>query len=243
MSYCDCDMDDYDPPVFFRVSKVRAARRQHKCVECGGAILVGEPYQRVEGKWEAGVEVTMAKIIHLEHFRHGLRHAGIVFPQIYRVSGFCWEFEDPVAQTGMVADMKNPVGPFYMLDDTDHGSLCHTKFEQINRLDPMIDHGWVIVRHHRNSDFLDGYLSGYFDVMNPDFDQNPGAVVYHTRQGIFSCVHRPAIENRPNAFLIFVAKGLVPAGPATGMEVDQHKIIGPDGNELADDVLCGERHD
>ena len=57
MSYCDCDMDDYDPPVFGRVSNIRAARRQHKCVECGGAILVGEPYQRVEGKWDAGVEV------------------------------------------------------------------------------------------------------------------------------------------------------------------------------------------
>jgi len=49
MSYCECDYD-YDPPKFYREKVVRA-RKQHRCTECRGPILVGEVYFRRTGKW------------------------------------------------------------------------------------------------------------------------------------------------------------------------------------------------
>lgn len=45
---CVCD---YDPAEFYSAT-IRKARKQHKCYECSGAILAGEKYERVVGKWE-----------------------------------------------------------------------------------------------------------------------------------------------------------------------------------------------
>lgn len=49
MAYdCSCD---YDPPEFCNV-EIRRARKAHKCEECSGPIIVGEPYEYAFGKWE-----------------------------------------------------------------------------------------------------------------------------------------------------------------------------------------------
>ena len=45
---CFCD---YDPPEVSSVS-IRAARKQHKCEECGCNILSGDRYEYVWGIWE-----------------------------------------------------------------------------------------------------------------------------------------------------------------------------------------------
>jgi hypothetical protein len=45
---CYCD---YDPPEFYNQS-IRKARKPHKCAECSGAILPGEKYEYVFGKWD-----------------------------------------------------------------------------------------------------------------------------------------------------------------------------------------------
>lgn len=53
MSYdCYCD---YDPPEFCTISRPKA-RKQHKCYECGGAILPGEQYEYTVGKWEGDLD-------------------------------------------------------------------------------------------------------------------------------------------------------------------------------------------
>jgi hypothetical protein len=49
-----------------------------------------------------------AKIIQLDKYRRGFKHGGVEFPQVYRVNGFSWEFEDSVSQTGKVAGTKWP---------------------------------------------------------------------------------------------------------------------------------------
>lgn len=49
---CYCD---YDPPQFYSVTKPKA-RKQHRCEECGVAILPGELYERVSGKWDGYVD-------------------------------------------------------------------------------------------------------------------------------------------------------------------------------------------
>jgi len=52
MSYCDCDYDDCDRPAFCEQFMVKSARKQHRCVECDGPILVGESYWKTVGKWD-----------------------------------------------------------------------------------------------------------------------------------------------------------------------------------------------
>lgn len=50
MSYdCYCD---YDPPQWITIRDVKAARKPHKCIECRAAILVGDSYEYVSGKWD-----------------------------------------------------------------------------------------------------------------------------------------------------------------------------------------------
>ena len=52
MSYdCYCD---YDPPEFCHV-EIRKARKEHKCEECSGRILVGERYEYTRGKWDGDI--------------------------------------------------------------------------------------------------------------------------------------------------------------------------------------------
>ena len=42
---------DGDEAEFYS-SEIRKARKQHKCCECGGAILPGQSYEHVAGRWD-----------------------------------------------------------------------------------------------------------------------------------------------------------------------------------------------
>lgn len=46
---CYCD---YDPPSVWSETNIKAARKQHKCEECGRTIEAGEPYNYVWGIWD-----------------------------------------------------------------------------------------------------------------------------------------------------------------------------------------------
>ena len=48
---CYCD---YDPPEFYHQER-RKARTTHRCEECRKAILPGEQYEHVRGKWIGNV--------------------------------------------------------------------------------------------------------------------------------------------------------------------------------------------
>lgn len=63
MSYCDCDYDG-DPPKFYRVDRIKRARKQYRCEECRGPILAGEPYRRITGCWY-GNEIEVYFTCHL----------------------------------------------------------------------------------------------------------------------------------------------------------------------------------
>jgi len=53
---CACVyIGDYDNPDFCS-TKIRSARKEHKCVECSQLIKVGEKYEDIRGKWESGIE-------------------------------------------------------------------------------------------------------------------------------------------------------------------------------------------
>jgi hypothetical protein len=49
---CSCD---FDSPEFYN-SKIRKARKQYKCEECGFHINPGDKYEHVAGKWGHGVD-------------------------------------------------------------------------------------------------------------------------------------------------------------------------------------------
>jgi hypothetical protein len=55
MSYdCACD---YDPPEFYS-SKIRTARKAHRCEECGNEIRPGDRYEHVVGKWDGWLDTV-----------------------------------------------------------------------------------------------------------------------------------------------------------------------------------------
>jgi len=50
MSYeCYCDYNEQ--PEWFKSKKVKAARKSHKCAECGAIIAKTHSYEYVVGKW------------------------------------------------------------------------------------------------------------------------------------------------------------------------------------------------
>lgn len=53
-----CDYDGYDNvmPEFYS-RKIRRARKQHECSECGDKINPGERYEYVSGKWDGYFDV------------------------------------------------------------------------------------------------------------------------------------------------------------------------------------------
>jgi hypothetical protein len=46
---CTCD---YDPPDFYFPRRIKAARKQHKCEECGSVIAPGESYEYLFAQWD-----------------------------------------------------------------------------------------------------------------------------------------------------------------------------------------------
>jgi hypothetical protein len=50
---CFCD---YEQPEWISHTQVKAARKAHKCSECGAIIPSGSPYEYVCGKWDGCVD-------------------------------------------------------------------------------------------------------------------------------------------------------------------------------------------
>jgi hypothetical protein len=54
---CACVyVGDYDGPEFCSTTHY-VARQEHKCIECGRAIVKGERYEYVSGKWDGSMDV------------------------------------------------------------------------------------------------------------------------------------------------------------------------------------------
>ena len=149
----------------------------------------------------------MAEIIKLEEFRRSVRApSGVSFPTVHRVSGCSWRAPD---DGGSLEDLTpDPSWPYreYTLAPETPGApgatsrIANLTSEPITRLDPALDWGWVIVRHHANHDIARAYLDGLHDCERvPSIQQK----MWQTADGIFTLHHREAMPRCRDCLLIY----------------------------------------
>jgi hypothetical protein len=98
------------------------------------------------------------------------------------------------------------------------------EFTVIQALNPQIDAGWVIVRHHSSNEVAEAYLDGISDLSLP-YDE---LGYFTTTEGIFTLLHRPATPGKPDHLLVYVTK--VPEeGEDDALVVNEHHVVLPDG--------------
>lgn len=162
---------------------------------------------------------------------------GVVFPTVYRVTGYGHDIGEL-----MKGNEKKglPIKPFYALKDESKENFPYGQFEvtctPITHLDPELDTGWVIVRHHMNESEATGYVQALMDIMEYETDNK--ACLYKTDQAIFTVIHRDKSPDGEDHLLIFESKYKA-YNPYFGPDTENawSKIIGPEGRELSDNAL------
>ena len=184
-----------------------------------------------------------AKIVTLSNTRRSnvvCRETGVVFPQIFRLTGKTWEFKDGrvpddcfIKSTDELQPSKDDVAPTYVLEyGHQYVRIATPHWEPIRFLDPMMDSGWVIVRHHCSRELADGYIDAMLDTNTHESIANDWWGMFQTELGLFSLLHRPAAAQTRDCLLIFITKVHGPYGL-----LDWFHVIGPDGEELDENAL------
>lgn len=134
----------------------------------------------------------------------------------------------------MTPNENEPLPPTYTLSPTDDNGYANPQWTAIDLLDPTIDKGWVIIRHHKSEELLDSYLDGLDDGRrNWTSDEEHDHKVFRNKYGLYSLHRRPATPGCRDHLLIYYAK-VVDA-------VDGHRnvcrVFDSDGNEQDEDVI------
>lgn len=183
-----------------------------------------------------------AKIITLSNVRRSsivCQETGVVFPQVYRLTGNVWEFKDGRNPEGcMIKDWdeiqpsEEKAFPSYTLEHgREYSKLSTPRWEPITHLDPIIDTGWLIVRYHASREAAEGYVDAMIDT-NPHDTSIERWGTFQTEFGLFSILHRQAAKQTRDCLLVFTTKAPHPLGP-----VDWFHVIGPDREVLDGDAL------
>ncbi len=179
-----------------------------------------------------------AKIIQLKNVKRGLvrcPESGIVFPQLYRLTGLWPESENSdIANDNGPGPYKEPLAPSYTLDmETIYGDIVDPQWQPIHCLDPAIDSGWVIIRHHYTRESLYAYMDAMFDTETyvAPLDR---WMTFETDLGFFSVLHRPATQNTPDHVIIWITKIM---DPEDDTQIDWYKVTGPDNQDMDIDAL------
>lgn len=170
------------------------------------------------------------------------QETGVIFPQVYRLTGFGMKFKEGKGPTkhgfienddDMEPDLASPILPSYTLDtERVYATLGHPKWEPISHLDPTIDEGYVYVRHHENLDAMEGYIDALYDTETYDIEDN--FLSFNTDFGCFTILHRKANREAVSHALVYRTKIADSIGGGT---LDWSKVIGPGGEELDMDNL------
>ena len=176
----------------------------------------------------------MATIIRLEQFNVRCRHHanGIRFPHVYRVTGFA--ADEGRSRERLVPGNTVPVDPFYTLSKIgDHG-IANAKYEPIKALDPELDKGSVIVRHHSNEQRAHGYLDCIGDY-HPLPYHHSGQMVWQTKRGHLHTHPSSSFSRYSRASDRVRHEGTSRRLPRYWE--DAHHIIHPDGRVTTDPSL------
>jgi hypothetical protein len=176
-------------------------------------------------------------VIHLDKFRIGLRHwaNGVLFPQLYRLTGYHYNAEmDAQGQLRWVEGRGEPAEPQYVLSNTyNYAELIDPEVEPINVMTRGIDQGWLIVRHHRSYERALGYIDaiGDFDAAYCE------RVLWQTDDGVFTLLHRPAVEGRPDNLIVYITEQVRTSELNLPPWDMAFHIVYPDGATSQDDAV------
>lgn len=155
---------------------------------------------------------------------------GLVFPQIYRLRGYEPIEDDFIA--GHPLNERAEIPPRYTFEIDAHYleemKIIAPEWRKITRLDPKVDTGVLIVRHHYRLEDAIQYLEGIRDACNSHAPMHWDC--HETDQGIFTLVHRPSNLGCPDCLILYTVLML---DTEFGLR-DWYKIIGPDGEEEMD---------
>ncbi|MDB5224479.1 MAG: hypothetical protein JWO43_101 [Candidatus Adlerbacteria bacterium] len=178
-----------------------------------------------------------AKIINLKEVAGSrVRKNGILFPQIYRYTGYSKYSEDRTLFTSYSLNLHAAIPGDLAADYLNWDDITRT---EVHSLDHETDSGWLIVRHHKNQDALKMYMCG-LDDMFPDLHDHRWHLptYYVTAFGFFSLIIRPARADSTDRLVVYVTQG--PAENIPGLIVDHTMIIQSDGSMANDDALWPE---
>lgn len=169
-----------------------------------------------------------AKIFDLRSFRSGLRAPnGVVFPQLYRVEGYYFDLdgmERPVPSSRKAETQ-------YALGDTSHHGLANAQWTPLTKLEPALDAGWIVVRHHMQLALVEGYIDALMDTQDTG---NPAKTAYKTKEGLFTLLRRAPPPGGPDHLLIYISKVQLHQGPFAGQWIDTYQIVHPDASSTDD---------
>lgn len=160
------------------------------------------------------------KIIQLfpRHYGPRCEALDLHFPGVYRITGCSWS----MVGNDLVPNERWPMTLYGLAEDPDFRQIANAVFTPINHLEPGIDDGWIIVRHHQSDDQMTGYIEGVMDCSN-GLSENTPHTKYRTPNGLFSIHYRkhprPGCKNR---LLIFEAT--VPADNIIGEDTWSHIV-------------------
>ncbi len=176
-------------------------------------------------------------VIHLNKFHVGLRHwaNGALFPQLYRLTGYYYNAEmETDGQFRLLEGRGEPAEPQYLLSNTDsYTELVDPKVEPINVMTPGIDQGWLVIRHHRSYERAKGYSDAIGDVGAALWER----VLWQTDGGVFTLLHRPAVEGRPDNLIVYVTEQVGTSKLNLPPWEMAFHIVYPDGTTSQDDAV------
>ena len=184
----------------------------------------------------------MAQIIRLDQYRTSVKgkNGGVNFPQLYRANGFYWD--SAVEGEREITPSNRPAPTFSTLSEYDKGGLANVTHVAMNSLDPEIDDGWMLIRHHRMRSDVEGYLDALSDFVTDESGIN--GKFFQTEEGIFSLIRRPFTPGRPNKLIIYVTRIPDPnmhhpiGGQFSNGWVDHRQVFYPDGSSAEDPDIC-----
>jgi hypothetical protein len=123
---------------------------------------------------------------------------GFRFPGVYRITGF--SFADDMA----TANRELPVTYYSLSGDDGPIKIAEPVFTPITHLDPALDDGWIIVKHHPSREIAMGYLEGQIDMVDTLMNTFASSM-YQAPEGPFTLLHRKPRPTCEDHLLVFVA--------------------------------------